>query len=78
MQVIKIDPGLQNSLCGLTGQVLLCDSKGNALGFFQPMAEPCRIEDLRLESPLSMAELQERRKNRTGKTLEEILHKWGL
>jgi hypothetical protein len=78
MQQIKIESPLSNQLMSLNGQVVLCDADGYALGFFQPMGERLKVEDMQLESPLSPEEVEERRKVRTGKTLDEILRKHGL
>lgn len=78
MQQIQVESPLSNKLMSLNGQVVLCDAEGYALGFFEPMGERLKVEDMQLESPLSIEELQELRKVRTGKPLEEILRNHGL
>ncbi len=78
MQEVTIEPSLSEKLGQLTGQAVLCDSDGRALGFFSPMRDRPLVKDLQLEPPLSIAETEELRKNRTGKPLSEILEKWGL
>ena len=52
MRQITIDPTLGKYLSGLSGQVLLCDSDGIVVGFFQPVPGRLRLEDsLQLEPP---------------------------
>jgi hypothetical protein len=78
MNQITIQPALGDQLAKVSGEVVVCDSTGRALGFFSPLPETTRIEDLQLEPPLSIAELEELRKVRTGKPLKEILGRLGL
>ncbi len=78
MQQITVEPTLGSQLSALQGQAIVCDSSGRALGLFSPLGEPVLIEDLQLEPPLSIAETEELRKNRTGKPLEEILAGLGI
>jgi hypothetical protein len=42
------------------------------------MGERLKVEDMQLESPLSPEEVEERRKVRTGRPLEDILSDLGL
>jgi hypothetical protein len=78
MHQITVEPVLGQKLSELTHQVVLCDSDGRALGFFSPIHERPRVEDLQLEPPLSIAETEELRKIKTGKPLNEILDRLGL
>jgi hypothetical protein len=78
MQQITVEPALSSKLCELHNQVLLCDANGRALGFFSPFDEEMKVEDLQLESPRSIAELEELCKVKTGKPLEEILSRLGF
>jgi|SoiMethySBSTD1v2_1073268.scaffolds.fasta_scaffold1457240_3 hypothetical protein len=79
MQQITVDPALVLKLGQLPGQAVLCDSEGHALGFFSPFKDRPKLEDLQLEPPTSIAEIEERRKQgRTGKPLSEILKRLGL
>lgn len=78
MHQIVIEPALSQRLGRVEGQVVLCDTEGRAIGFFSPLEEPTPIRDLQLESPLSIAEVEELRKNPTGKPLSEILSRFGL
>lgn len=79
MQQIHVETALALTLGEASGQAVVCDSDGRAIGFFLPLKDRPLIEDLQLEPPLSIAETEElRQKNRTGKPLEEILARLGL
>jgi hypothetical protein len=78
MQQITIDSTLSQKLGSVNGQVVLCDESGRALGFFSPLPDHPPVEELQLEPRLSRAEVEEMRKNPTGKPLEEILRRLGL
>ena len=79
MHTITVEAALMQQLGEFSGQVVLCDAEGRALGFFSPLQNRPRLEDLQLEPPLSIAEVEQlRQKNRTGKPLEEILGPLGL
>jgi hypothetical protein len=78
MNQITIQSALSDQLARVPGDVVICDSTGRALGFFSPLPDSTRIEDLQLEPPLSIAETEALRKDRTGKPLEEILGRLGL
>lgn len=77
MHQITVEPSLGQTLGELAGQAVLCDANGRALGFFSPLRDKMQVNDLQLEPPLSIAEIEERRKVRTGKPLEEILSRLG-
>jgi hypothetical protein len=79
MQQIVVEPGLARTLGEASSQTVVCDPEGRVIGFFSPLPDRPRIEDLQLDSPLTAAEMEElRKKNRTGKPLEEILGRLGL
>lgn len=79
MQIITVDSEFGAKLGAATGQMVLCDDKGHVLGYFSPSPEKPKLNDLQLESPISMEELRElQKKYRTGKPLEEILKRLGL
>ena len=78
MQQITVEPPLGQKLFAINGQAILCDENGRVLGFFSPYPEHPPIEELQLEPPRTVAELEELRKVRTGKPLEEILRRLGL
>ncbi|HMC10085.1 MAG TPA: hypothetical protein VKH44_02300 [Pirellulaceae bacterium] len=85
MQKIKVDQILGEKLVALRNQAVLHDEQGRVLGYFSPMKEPTHIEDLQLEPPYSIAEMEElrmkyadKRPEDVGKPLKEILSRWGL
>jgi hypothetical protein len=79
MQQIVVESGLARTFGEASSQALVCDADGRVIGFFSPLKDRPRIEDLQLEPLLSIAETEElRKKNRTGKPLEEILGRLGL
>jgi hypothetical protein len=79
MNQIIVDAGTGQVLGGVVNQVVVCDGNGVALGFFSPLTDHPPVSQLQLEPPLSIAETEVlRRKNRTGKPLEDILSRHGL
>jgi hypothetical protein len=78
MQEITVESCLGDQLGELSRQAILCDANGRVLGFFSPVPDRPRVEDLQLEPPLSIAETEELRKVQTGKPLEEILARLGI
>ncbi|HEX4414830.1 MAG TPA: hypothetical protein VH107_14440, partial [Lacipirellulaceae bacterium] len=77
MQEFTIEAALSEKLGQRTGQAVLCDSAGRALGFFSPMRDRPMVKDLQLEPPWTIEESKERCKERTGKPLAEILKRLG-
>jgi hypothetical protein len=78
MHELTVESAFGEQLSQLSGQTVLCDCSGRVLGFFSPLPGRPAVADLQLESPTPIAELQERRKQRTGKPLSEILARLGL
>jgi hypothetical protein len=78
MREITVETDFGNRLGEVTGQALLCDADGRALGFFSPLPDRPHKEDLQLEPPLSVSATEELRKVRTGKPLDEILARLGV
>jgi hypothetical protein len=79
MRQITVEPSLEQVFGDFSDQVALCDANGRVIGFFVPLKERPRIEDLQLEPLLSIAETESlRQQNRTGKPLEEILGRLGF
>jgi hypothetical protein len=78
MKPVKVDAAVSKELSELTGQTFLCDAEGRVLGSFSPWPDRPRLSDLQLEPPSSIEELQELRKVRSGKPLNEILARFGL
>jgi hypothetical protein len=77
MQQITVEPSVGQKLIAASEQAVICDEQGHVLGVFSPVAGRPDVEDLQLEPPLSIAQTEELRKNRTGKPLEEILRRLG-
>jgi hypothetical protein len=79
MQRVVLEPSLDQKLSTVSEQVIVCDAEGRVVGFFSPLKNRPRLEDLQLEPPLSIAKTEELRlKNRTGRPLEEILGRLGF
>lgn len=78
MQEVIVEPALGEKLGQLADQTVLCNSEGRVLGLFQPFRDRPKVEDYRLEPPSTIEEINERRKNRSGKPLEEILTRLGF
>jgi hypothetical protein len=78
MQQIIVESALGQQLAKLPSGAILCDAAGRALGLFSPLDSSVQTDDLQLEPPLSIAQTEELRKNRTGKPLSEILDRLGL
>lgn len=78
MREITVESALGEQLGEVANQVILCDPKGRALGFFSPLPDQPQVKDLQLEPPLSIAETEELRKVQTGKPLSEILARLGI
>jgi hypothetical protein len=78
MKEVRVDADVSQTLGELTGQAFLCDAEGRVLGSFSPVKGRPKFSDLQLEPPSSIEELQELRKVKTGKPLEEILARFGL
>ena len=85
MQKIKVDQELGEKLATLRNQAVLHDEQGRVLGYFSPQKEPLAIDDMQLEPPWSIAEMEDMRKKyegkrpeEVGKPLKDILSRWGL
>jgi hypothetical protein len=78
MHELRVESAFGSQLTSLAGQTVLCDAAGRALGFFTPLPHHPKVEDLPLESPLSIEQTDELRKVKTGKPLEEILTRFGV
>ena len=78
VQEIIVEPPIGDRLAALADQVMLCDSGGQRLGIFIPLAINPSDKNSSLALPLPLAEIQELRKSREGKPLEEILSRLGI
>lgn len=71
MQEITVEAALGDKLGELSGQAVLCDPQGRALGFFSPFRDRPKLDDLQLEPPSTVEEINERRKNPSGTHLKK-------
>lgn len=78
MREIKVEETLGEELATLQGEAVVVDAQGRALGFFSPLDRPTDLEEMQLDPPLSIAEVEELRKVKTGKPLVEILNRLGI
>jgi hypothetical protein len=78
MQEVTVEPALGEKLGQLAAQTVLCDPEGRVLGLFLPYLDRPKLKDFQLEPPSTIEEINERRKNRSGKPLEEILSRLGF
>jgi hypothetical protein len=79
MEQITVESPVGERLSNSTGQVVVCDVDGRVIGFFSPVKGRPRLEELQLEPPRSISATEElRKKNRSGKPLEEILARLGF
>jgi hypothetical protein len=69
---VKVEMPLADKLACLRCDAVVHDEQGRVLGYFSPEKQPTRLEDLQLESPLSVAEIEELRKKYVGKRPEEV------
>jgi hypothetical protein len=77
---VKVDTPLADKLARLTCDAVIYDDQGRVLGYFSPIREPTRLEELQLEPPTSLEESEELRKRaraNPGRPLEEILKELG-
>jgi hypothetical protein len=82
---IKVDQPLADKLAELKCDAVVYDDQGRALGYFSPIREPTRLDELQLEPPFSIEEMEAlrlkyagKRPEEVGKPLKEILSRWGL
>jgi hypothetical protein len=76
MNKITVEPPHAHQLGEKVGEAVLCDVDGRVLGFFSPLPDHPHVDELQLASLLSIAETEELRKFKTGKTLQEILARY--
>lgn len=73
MTKITVNAETRTKLDGLEEVVEICDASGRTLGYFHPVPEPVDYKALIAQSPVSDEELEELRKQRTGRPLKDIL-----
>lgn len=77
---IKVEQAVADKMARLKCDAVIYDDQGRALGYFSPMREPTRLDELQLESPHSKEETEELRKRaraNPGRPLQEILKELG-
>jgi hypothetical protein len=77
MTKVTVDNTTLEKLHNLGTALELCDASGKTLGFFHPVDDAGVRVSQSGRSPYSIEELQERRKQRTGDTLDKVLARLG-
>ena len=80
MEKINVDQTLSMKLAELRNQAVLHDEQGRVLGYFSPIREPTRLDELQLESPRTAEEteaMRRRARANPGRPLQEILRELG-
>jgi hypothetical protein len=73
MTKVTVDEATRAKLHNLDSLLEICDASGKTLGFFHPVIDAGIRESRSGRSPYSHEEMQERRKQRTGDTLDKVL-----
>jgi hypothetical protein len=73
MTKLIVDAATLVKLQNLDGLFEVCDESGRTLGYFHPLAHPSTLGTPPARSPFTDAEIQQRRQQRTGRPLAEIL-----
>ena len=76
MTRVLLDAATLTHLRNLAEMLELCDERGRVLGYFHPLSNPADGTGEPARSPCSDEELRERRKQRTGRPLTEILDRF--
>jgi hypothetical protein len=69
MTRLTFDPATLATLRSVSEPVEVCDETGQLLGYYHPLSQA----NGSLRSPFSREELERRRQQRTGRTLDQIL-----
>jgi len=77
MTQIQIDSGLQQKLGGMAEPVALCDADGKVVGHYLPESEYKRMLYASFGLPLSDEEIERRRAQTGGCSLQEIWKRLG-
>ncbi|HEV2971500.1 MAG TPA: hypothetical protein VGY55_16105 [Pirellulales bacterium] len=73
MTRVIVSAAIQAQLHNLDDVLEVCDESGRTLGFFHPAMQADRSTGEKIASPYSDREIEEFRKQRTGRPLSEIL-----
>lgn len=77
MTQIQIDSGMQQKLGGMAEPVAFCDTNGNILGHYLPEGHYKELLYASYKLPLSEEELERRRAETGGCSLQEIWKRLG-
>jgi hypothetical protein len=72
---LTVDTATLAKLHNLDGLFEVCDESGRTLGYFHPLVQPGAHTPSAARSPFTDEEIQQRRQQRTGRPLAEILEK---
>jgi hypothetical protein len=73
MTRVTVNASIRAQLHNLDAALEVCDESGQTLGYFHPIIEPGPSGGEKAASPYSDEEIEELRKQRTGRPLTEIL-----
>ena len=73
MSRVTIDAATLARLHNLDECLVFCDESGKTLGYFRPELPPERPNGSKITSPISDAEIERRRKDRSGIPFSEVL-----
>ena len=73
MTKISVDAATRAKLHDLDDVLELCDESGQTLGYFHPTVHLTGSQEAKDFSPFSDEEIRQRRKDRTGRPLRDIL-----
>jgi hypothetical protein len=77
MSRVTVDAATMARLHNLDEFLIFCDESGRTLGYFRPGVPPDVPAGGRITSPVSDEEIEELRKQRTGRPLSDILKDLG-
>jgi hypothetical protein len=78
MGTITLDPVLRAKLNGLNEQLEICDETGKPVGMYLPLEDYKKLLYRGVEIPLSEEEIEQRRKEPGGSSLQEIWKRLGV
>ena len=77
VDAVALDKELRSRLNGLDQQMVFTHENGNALGYFLPAQDYQRLVLNSIEIPLDKNEIERRRQNKAGSSLQEIWTRLG-
>jgi hypothetical protein len=75
MTKLIVDATMQTKLHNVNGVLEICDEAGQTLGYFHPIPKQVSDGGNTIQSPFSEEELEQRRQQRTGRPLKEIMER---